>query len=350
MGESMLAVVFEEFGGPEVLRAAELPIPVPGPRDVLLRVRAVSVGRTLDLAARAGQLPFASSMPMPHVLGAEHVGEVVATGSEATAVRVGARVAAFPVHTCGECRSCQAGRQEACPGLTLVGVHRHGAYAEYCAVPESTVYEVPEEVTDEEACALALNGAVARRQLDTAGVEPGDWVFVQAAAGGLGSAVVALAVHRGVHVIAGARQDWQRERLRDMGVTLALDPASPGFAEEVNAVTGGGVQAVVDNLADPALWSQAYEVLAPGGTVVCSGALAAGRVEIDLRRMYVRNQSVRTVRTARPSDAEGVWKEIANGLRGVVDKHRFTITEAADAHRYLESGRNFGRVVLRVEH
>jgi NADPH:quinone reductase-like Zn-dependent oxidoreductase len=166
------AVVFEEFGGPEVLKVQDVPRPGPGWGEVVVRVHAVGVERTLDLLTRAGLLPFAQHMPLPHILGAGHVGTVSVLGEQArnAGVGVGDRVAVFPVITCGRCGLCVTCQSEACPNLQVIGVHRPGAYADYTAVPVANVHRVPDDVSDLEACALALDGPLAARQLDLAGV------------------------------------------------------------------------------------------------------------------------------------------------------------------------------------
>jgi NADPH:quinone reductase-like Zn-dependent oxidoreductase len=345
----MTAVVLPGFGGPDVLTVDRLPVPRPRAGEVLVRVRAVSVGRTLDVATRAGRLPFANMVRLPHLLGADHMGEVAGVGAGVREVAPGERVAVFPVLSCGHCGACEQGVQERCGVLQLLGVHRPGAYAQYCAVPESNVVRVPDGISDRQASSLVLNGAVAHRQLEMAELAPGDWLLVPAAGGALGSAVVAMAVYRGIRVIAGTRQPWKHERLLDLGAELVVDTSDQDFPARVAEATGGGVRAVIDNVVEVPVWVNLGQVLATGGTVVCSGALEDARVELDLRAMYLRSQSVRTVRTARTSDVEATWKDVVNGLRVPVDEARFTLTGVADAHRRLQADESFGRVVLTVE-
>jgi hypothetical protein len=135
---TMRAVVFRRFGGPEVLEVGELPVPPVGEQEVMIRVAAVSVGRLVDLTARAGTHPYARFV-LPHALGAEHAGTVVAVGDGVCHLGAGDRVAVFPVFTCGSCRACRDGATEACPQLQIMGVHRPGAYAEYTVVPAANV-------------------------------------------------------------------------------------------------------------------------------------------------------------------------------------------------------------------
>ena len=350
MATLMSAVVFDRFGGPEVLGLKDVPVPLPGPDEVRIRVQAVSVGRTIDLEIRAGRSALASAVRLPHIPGAEHVGVVDLTGQQVTNVRPGLQVAVFPVVACQQCPACIRGLTEACARLEVIGVHRAGSCATYSCVPEANVFPVTSGIDAASACALALNGAVALRQLDVADAGAGTTVLVQGAGGALGSAVVRAALFRDARVIAAARQPWKRERLRGLGVDLALDPDAPDFTDAVRRFVGpAGVDVIVDNLADARHWAASLGLLARHGTIVTSGALCGDEVMVSLRKMYLMSQRIVGVRTARLDDARNVWAQAGRGLRAVVDDGaQFGLRDAALAHSYLASGRNFGRVVLDV--
>lgn len=342
---SMKAVRFHFFGGPDVLRVDEVTPPQPGPRDVLVRVAAVSVGRLLDLTARAGTHPYAH-FALPHILGAEHAGTVAAVGAEVDTVVVGDPVAVFPVLSCGDCRACREGASEACPGLQIMGVHRPGAYAQYTSVPADNIHVVPEGVTPSTAAGLALAGAVALNQLTHADLQAGDWVLVQGAASALGSLTAALAHHLGGRVIATSRADWKRARLSEIGAEFALDPTASDFVDQVLDITDGrGVRIAIDDLGEPSIWDATMAVLATRGTVVSSGAFLGGKVHVDLMRLYSRCQRILGVRTGNLATAERLWHEVERGFRPVVDR-TFPIAQVADAHHYLEGDQNMGRVAL----
>lgn len=341
----MRAVVFDGYGAPEVLHTTSIDTPAAGRGEILVRVAAVSVGRLLDLTLRAGRHP-AAAPPLPHVLGAEHAGTVAALGPGVSSVAVGDHVAVLPSVTCGNCAFCVEGRTEACAELRIIGVHRRGAYAEYTAVPAVNAHVLPADLDPTTAAGLALAGPVAANQLQQARFRPGDWVLVQGAASALGSLTAAFAAHLGGSVIGTSRSAWKRRQLLELGLAAVLDPLSPTFVADVLALTGGaGVAVAIDDLGEPQLWDQTMEVLATGGTVVSSGAFLGGRVTIDLRRIYLRNQRIIGVRTGNAGSAAALWAEVERGFRPVVDRI-FPIARAADAHRHLEAADNMGRVVL----
>ena len=343
--ERMRAVVFERFGPPEVLQQTRLDTPRPGRGEVLIQVGAVSVGRLLDIAARAGRHPYAS-FRFPHVLGAEHAGTVAALGEDVDGLRIGDRVAVFPAVSCGACTYCRDAKQEVCPQLSLIGTHRPGAYAEYCAVPARNVHPVPDGLTPAEVAALAMAGPVAANQLAQAGLRRGDWVLVQGAASALGSTTAALARHLGAQVIATSRSADKRAALAASGIDVVLDATAGDFADQVRAVTGGrGVDIAIDNLGDPLVWEATMDSLARGGAVVCSGAFLGGKVQLDLLRLYSCSYRLIGVRTGNPASIEALWTQVEQGFRAVLDR-TFPIARAADAHRYLEDDTNTGRVAL----
>lgn len=341
----MRAVAFDAFGPPEVLTVHEVDAPVPGPGEVAVRVAAVSVGRLLDVSARAGTHPYAR-IALPHVPGAEHAGTVAAVGAGVEFVRPGDHVAVYPVLGCGTCAACADGATEACPAARIMGLHTWGAYAEFTVVPEANVTVVPAGVGPEEAAAVALSGAVAQNQFDAAGLRSGEWVLVLGASSALGSLTTALAVHRGARVIAASRSAAKRERLLELRPEAVVDPTEPGVADRIRDLTGGaGVGLVVDDLGDPDLFRTAMDVLAIRGRLVTSGAFLGGKVELDLLTLYSRSQRVIGVRSGNPGSARKAWAAVAEGLRPVIDR-AFPVARAAEAHRHLEDSANTGRVVL----
>src|SRR5687767_12692654 len=146
----MKAAVFDEFGGPEVLRIDRVPVPVPAPGEVLVRVRASALNH-LDLWLRRG-LPIETTMP--HIGGSDIAGEVMGMGAgvgvgvgagvgAGVGVEVGARVVVNPSVGCGECEWCTHGEQPLCVDYKIIGEHLNGGFAEYVAVPAANVPPIP---------------------------------------------------------------------------------------------------------------------------------------------------------------------------------------------------------------
>lgn len=343
----MKAAVIHEFGPPQVLKIEDVPEPRPGPQEVLVRVRAVRVGGLLDVGTRAGRNPFAR-ISFPHVLGSDLAGDVEALGTGVTGFAEGDRVAGVPFIPCGSCHACSIGRDDACPTAQIVGVHRPGSYAELVAVPAKVLRAIPASMDYAQAAAMAVSGPVAVTQLEVAGLKPGDWVLVTAAASGLGLVTALVAKRLGARVIASSRKAWKREQLQAHGLAAVLDTDSQDFIERVNELTSGeGVAIAIDNTSSAPLFDKLCAVLSRLGMIVSSGATAAETVSLDLRSLYLRSQSVVGIRTHTKAGLDGFWRLAQEGIEAKVDRS-FPLDEVVAAHEYVEAEKNFGRVLLAV--
>ena len=344
----MKAAVIHQFGPPDVLGIEDVPAPRPGTGEVLVRVRAVRVGGLLDIGTRSGRNPFAR-LTFPHILGADFAGEVAELGDGVAGLRQGDRVAGVPFIPCGLCPACAIGRDDACSNAQLVGVHRPGSYAELVAVPAKVLRRIPASVSDEQAAAIALSGPVAFTQFQVARLKPGDWVLVTAAASGLGLVTSLVAKQLGARVIATSRKEWKREMLRGHGLEAVLDTEDDAFVDQVRELTDGeGVAIAVDNTSSADMFAKLCSALARLGVIVCSGALVAENVSLDLRAMYLKSQSVVGIRTHTQAALDGFWNLVGAGMEAHVDR-TFPLEQVADAHRYVEAQKNFGRVLLEVD-
>jgi len=346
---TMDALHVREFGGPEVLRMESIPVPEIGPGEVLVRVAAVSVGRLLDVVARAGRHPYVD-IPLPHVFGGENAGTLAAVGDEVTDLAVGDHVAVLPGIVMGEDEMTRAGYYELSPNMRILGIHYQGADAEYVRVPAHTVFRVPDGVTPVEAVAVVAAGAIAMNQFDRAGgVGPESRVIVQGATSALGSTTALLARHLGAEVIVTSRHESKRARLHELGFEHVLDAIDGSFVETAREIFGGrGATVIVDNLGAPLIWDHGFEVLGPGGAVVSSGAFLGHHVTLDLQRLYSLGQRVIGVRTANLESSRRLWDEVGRGFRSIVDRV-YPLAEAPAAHAYVESSGNVGRVALTID-
>ena len=343
----MKAAVIHEVGPADVLKLEDVPAPQPAPGEVLVRVHYVRVGGLLDVGTRAGRNPFAR-LTFPHILGADFSGEVVEVEGRAE-LRPGDRVAGVPFVPCGRCHACQIGRDDGCPNAQLVGVHRPGSYAELVSVPAKVLRRIPLSISDEQAAAMALSGPVAMTQFQVANLKAGDWVLVTAAASGIGLVTSLVAKKLGARVIASSRKEWKREMLRGHGFEAVLDSDAPSFVDEVRELThGDGVAIAIDNTSSADLFAKLCAVLARLGVIVCSGAFAAEPVSLDMRSMYLKSQSIIGIRTHTQSALDRFWELAADGIESHVDR-TFPLDQVADAHRYVEAEKNFGRVLLKID-
>lgn len=330
MLERMKAVVITAPGNPDVLRVRDLPDPEPGPEEVVVQVRATALNRA-DLLQRRGLYPAPPGAPAD-VPGLEFAGEVVRCGQGIRTLRPGARV---------------------------MGILGGGGYAEQVCTHERLCLPVPENLGWVEAAAIPEVFLTAFDALfRQARLSAGEAVLLHAAASGVGTAAVQLALAGGATVIGLSRTEAKRRRLAELGPHRVLDPAMDGLADAIRTASGGdGVDVVIDMVGAPG-WPLNLEVLRPRGRIVVIGLLGGARIALDLATLLfkrgtvigsaLRSRSLEEKIDLTADFAERMGPLLADGrLRATVDRS-LPLDRAAEAHAAMERNVNFGKLVLTV--
>ncbi|MCC7535513.1 MAG: zinc-binding dehydrogenase [Deltaproteobacteria bacterium] len=342
----MRAMLLVAHGGPECLSWGELPLPEPGPGEVRVRVRAVAMNH-MDLWVRRGGPAF--KVPLPHVLGCDIAGTVSAVGAGVSGVEVGARCVVNPGVSCGACEKCLAGDDPLCRRYRILGEHRAGGYAEHVVLPAVNVLPYPGDLPFEQAAAVPLVFLTAWRMLiRRARVEPGEWVLVQAAASGVGSAAIQVAKLAGARVIATASSAEKLARARELGADETLDSSSDDLVAATKRITGGRGADVVFEHVGGDVFTRSVLATRSGGRLVTCGATSGATPTIDLRHVFFRQIQVLGSTMGSKADLFAILPLVAAGkLRPVVGRV-LSLEDAAEAHRLLESRTVFGKVVMTV--
>lgn len=333
----MKAVVIREFGPPEVMRLEEVPTPVPGEGEVLVRVFAVSVNRTLDLAVRSGA--YSVPVKLPHVLGVDPSGVVAAVGPGVTARKPGDRVATL-----------QFVRPPAANSFPVIlGLHVWGGYAEYVNVPVACTHRIPDDVDFPVATVVARHAPVAFSMLrDIAALKSRDWVLVMGASGGLGSAGIQVAKYLGANVIAAAGADGRVKAAVALGADAGVNYRVQNLTEEAMRITEKrGVDVVFENIGDPDLFPMAFAALARGGRLITAGSHGGGTVPLDVKQLYLKqNTVIGSFGRIMPEDVELGLRAAAKGRYRVLIDRVLPLAEAARAHRLVAERSGIGKVIL----
>jgi NADPH:quinone reductase-like Zn-dependent oxidoreductase len=339
------AIVLEKFGGVDGLQVREIEDPVPTAGEAVVRVKACGLNR-LDLWIRSGTL--ARRPTLPHVMGSEVAGVVEAVGPGVSGMTQGDPVVVAPYLFCGRCEFCLEGQETVCLRSDILGLNSQGGYAELVKVPASNLMPLPAGVTFEEAAALTLAAPTAWRMLtERVRIMPGQWVLVQAAGSGVGSAAIQFAKLFGARVIATAGSEAKLEKARELGADEVINYTSSDVVQEVRRITGKrGVDLAVEHVG-AATWEQSLACLARRGRIVTCGATTGSDAGINLWTLFAKENTVIGSYGASRAEVAKVLSLAASGrVRAVLDTV-FNYDEVARAHERLESRQQFGKIVLR---
>ena len=340
----MKAVVFNEHGGPEVLRFTDVPDPSIKANEVLIEVRACALNH-LDVWVRGG-LP-GIKIPLPHILGNDVGGVVREVGGLVTWVKPGDEVMLQPGVSCGHCDKCLSGRDNMCDEYDILGYRRDGGYAELIAAPGINVIPKPKSLSWEEAAALPLVTLTAWHMLVTrANVQPGEDVLVHAAGSGVGSMGIQVAKLRGARVIATASSDEKLAKARELDADATINYTREDWPKEVKRLTNGrGVDVVFEHTGE-ATWPGSIVSLKKGGRLVTCGATSGYDARTDLRQVFYRHLTILGSMMGSKAELLEAMRFIRSGqIRAVVDRS-LPLSEARKAHELMEDRAQFGKLVL----
>ena len=329
---AMKAVVITSPGGPEMLSYQDVPDPLAGPEDLLVRVHATALNRA-DILQRMGGYPQPGPKPAHDIPGLEFAGEVVEIGNRVTGFAVGERV---------------------------MGLLAGAGYAEKVVTHQRLAMKVPDTLSWHEAGATPEVYITAHDALLQCGLVAGESVLIHAAGSGVGVAAIQIAKMMGASLVVGTAGSAEKlDRAKALGLDVGANYKTEDFADVVLEATGGrGVDVVLDVIGAEYL-EKNLRALAPKGRMVLVGLMGGGVTQANLgvllqKRLQIRGTTLR----ARPLEEKGsvtrafeksVLPHIASGRIKVVVDRIFPLAEAAAAQEYMGANQNFGKVVLAVD-
>jgi threonine 3-dehydrogenase len=324
-----------------------VPVPDPGPEEVLVRVAASAVCGTDLHIAQWNAWARNAGIRLPLVMGHEFCGEVVGTGSRVRALKPGAYVAGETHLPCGTCYQCRNGLQHICGNLKLFGIHRDGCFAEYATIPELCAYPVPATIPPRIAAMLEPLGTSLRAVLEM-DVSGGSVVVI--GCGPIGLFAIASARALGASRIIGL--DVREERLglaRKVGCGLMLDPRNTDVTARVLEATDGvGADAMIEASGNAAALESAFRFLRKGGRCALIG-LPSVPVRLNLGPDVIFKEA--TIVGIHGREMFRTWTRmqelLSSGLLNVdpVATHEMPLSEAAEGLALLERGEG-GKVIL----
>jgi NADPH:quinone reductase len=319
------AAVYYQTGDPEVFRYEEVPDPVVGPDDVLIRVAAVSIEGGDTLNRLGGDMAR-----VPHIVGYQCAGTVIAIGPSVTHFAI---------------------------GDSVVTVGLDGSHAELRAAGEPFCWPVPPGLSLEEAACVPVPFGTADDCLFEFGrLQAGETVLIHAGASGVGIAAIQLAKRAGARVLATASSDSRLERLGALGLDHGINYVKDDFVDAVRLVTDGrGADVIVDSIGGPTLQKSLHSLAYRGRCITFgdAGREDAG-AKLDISMMRANTQTLvgyflggeLFMGTRAHAMIGSLLADVAAGQLKVVIDRRFALADAAEAHAYIEGRNAFGRVLL----
>lgn len=314
----------ERFGGPEVLMAAEMPDPVAGPGQVVVRVTAADV-LFVETVVRRGEGGGYFPVKPPYVPGGAVAGQVISVAKGVEPSWIGQRVVAG-----------------------MAG----GGYAQQAIALVADLVPIPDGLGMDEAVALFHDGRTALGLLEATGAHAGESVLVTAAAGGLGILLVQRARSSGAHVVAAARGQAKLRLVRELGAETVVDYSEPDWTTRVREATGGTGPDVVFDGAGGQIGRAAFEITRPGGRFSAHGTASGAFADVDPKEAERRGITVRGIEQVQFTSADvrrlvvQVLSDAASGQIRPVIGQRFSLEHAADAHAAIEARDVIGKTLL----
>jgi len=326
----MRAIQILSTGGPDVLTLENLPDPIPGPGEALVRIEASGVN-FIDTYIREGRYPA----PLPFTLGQEAAGTVVSLGQQ---------IANTPP-------------PDFRPGDRVAWCGIPGTYAELATAPTDRLVKIPDGISTEQAAAALLQGMTAHYLAHSAyAIKPHDTVLIHAGAGGTGLLLTQIAKSLGARVFTTVSTEEKAALSREAGADETILYTQVDFAAAVKRLTAGaGLPDVYDSVGK-STFEQSLTCLRPRGTLVLFGGASGAVPPFDLIRLstlgslYITRPTLKDyVATRADLDARAtdIFNRIADGSFHVRIGHTYPLAEAAQAHRDLESRKTTGKLILR---
>jgi propanol-preferring alcohol dehydrogenase len=338
--KTMKAAVVEKFSAPLFIR--EVPVPEPGPDEVLLELVASGVCHT-DLHAADGDWPIKPTLPFTP--GHEGTGIVVALGSGVTRLKEGDRVGlAWLYSACGHCEFCLSGWETLCPEQKNSGYLVNGSFAQYTLAKANYLGLIPRQLSFVDAAPILCAGVTTYKGLKETGVRAGEWVVISGA-GGLGHVAIQYAKAMGLHVAVvevGAEKTLFAKKL---GAEIAIDATSQNPPSEIQRQIGGAHGVLVTAVSTVA-FKQAFGMLRRGGTCVLVG-MPAGEFPVPIFDVVLNRYTIRGSIVGTRLDLQEALMFAAEGkVKATVET--VPLESVNDVLERLRNGKVQGRIVLGI--
>tara|TARA_Y100001970_G_scaffold294354_1_gene451365 strand:- start:49861 stop:50892 length:1032 start_codon:yes stop_codon:yes gene_type:complete len=340
----MKAVIINEYGDIDKLDICQVPDPIPGPGEAIVRLKTAGINH-LDHDVREGISGF--PINLPHVPGIEGAGEVVGLGKGVTSASEGDRVAIALLAPCGRCKMCRSGQDNLCFNGHFLGASMWGTYAQYVKCYESQLVPLPYNLDYDNAAASHLCfGTAWHMAVHYGQVKAGMFVLVNAAGSGVGTSAIQIAKLHNANVIASAGSDEKLKKAKELGADYIVNYEKEDLAKYVLEITKGlGADLIIESVGGKVL-TKSIESAAKGGTLVTCGAHAGEQIELDVIQLFRKNLRFQGSVLSTRAEMEHVFELVANKKLKPVIHTKMKLENVRKAAMLTRDRNFFGKLLL----
>jgi NADPH:quinone reductase-like Zn-dependent oxidoreductase len=344
----MKAAFINEHGDLNKIQFGEVNIPKIRPSEVLIETKFGAFNH-LDLFVIKGWKGL--TLSMPHVMGADGSGIIKEVGSDVTTLNKGDKVTINPGLSCGKCEFCLSGQQVFCRQFNILGEHSWGTFAQYFKVPEISVLKIPDHYPLDKAAAAPLTFLTAWRMLMTqAKIKSGEFIFIHGAGGGVATAAIQIAKHFGAIVITTTSNEAKIEQAKKLGADHVINyKEMKDFPKYVytELTNKHGIDVVIDNVGQET-FVNSIQMLRPGGRLITCGATSGPFAQVTIANIFWKHLEIKGSTMSNQGEFRDVMKLVLEEkLNPVIDKV-FPLEQIKQAAQYLNDGKQFGKILLKV--
>ncbi len=342
----MKAAYYDKHGSYENIKFGEFPVPDINDNEVLVKVKAFSLNH-LDIWVMEGKYPV--KIPLPHIFASDASGIVEKVGENVENVKVGDEVIIYPGLSCGYCEKCLSGKDNECSQFRVLGVLENGVSAEYVKVPAANVYKKPEGLSFEEAASIGITYTTMWHSIVTrGGIKQGDIVLIHGGGSGVGTAGIQIAKAFNATVITTVGDDWKVEKAKEIGADYVINYKKEDFVQKVKEITDGKLCDIVVDHIGSNTFNGSLECGKKGSKVITFGTTTGAEVNINLRKIFGKNQTIHGVYMGTKGEVFDYLKLFPHILKPVIDSV-FSFKDVKKAYEKLLSRQFFGKIVVKVD-
>lgn len=332
----MRAIRLEKQGGPEELKLVDLPDPVAGPGEAVVRLHAAGLNHR-ELFIRQGLYP---RIKLPCVLGSDGAGVVESVGAGVDAKWIGKRAVVVPFEGWGADPKVQG------KDFFILGMPRQGTLAERIAVPVSMIAELPAHLSFEEGACFGVAGITAYRAVVTRGeLKSGEHVLITGIGGGVATIALLFAKALGAQVSVTSSSDEKLARARALGAVVAVSYKAKGWEKQLVGEAGSPPSLIIDGAVGDD-FNALIAAAAPAARIVIYGATRGRPKDFDVQRLFFKQLDVRGSTMGNDAEFHAMLALIDRArIKPVIDRV-FPLAQVAEADKLLESGAQFGKIVV----